>query len=201
MFVGEDEFLECSGSRYDARASEKTKLSRREVSLHTFHYRKIPIIVTDSTCGYCRSLVAYDGLRDGLFCVNKKNAFSIELLDIWLWDICGSGGKFRDAYSSWAFKSTAFSASFHRIVSNAIVHRKICNDAFTLFLKLLKFPRDEDLYRLFSCSIFETRDASSENMLKDIVMDGTALGIISALPNFSRHTRVLKPVKGVPDKQ
>ena len=68
---------------------------------------------------------------------------------MWLCDICGSGGTFSGAYSSWYSNSTAISASFRRISSRTNINRQICNDAFTHFLKLLKFPRDEDLFEIF----------------------------------------------------
>ena len=38
-------------------------------------------------------------------------------------------------------------------------------------------------------------------MIKGVVMDRTALGILGALPKFSRHAQFVNPVKGVPDKQ
>ena len=47
----------------------------------------------------------------------------------------------------------------------------------------------------------ETRYTHGEKVIKGVVMDGTALGILGALPNFSRHAKFVNPVKGVPDKQ
>ena len=81
------------------------------------------------------------------------------------------------------------------------MNRQLCNEVFTLFLKSLKFPRDENLIEIFSCSTCETRDTDGERVLKGVVMDGTALGILGTPPNFSRDMKVVMPVKGVPDKQ
>ena len=68
-------------------------------------------------------------------------------------------------------------------------------------MELQKFPRDEDLFELFSCSICERKNSGAKIVFKGVVMDGTVLRILGALPNFSRHTKVVKPVKGVPEKQ
>lgn len=40
-----------------------------------------------------------------------------------------------------------------------------------------------------------------QKVLKEVVMDETVLEILGALPNFSRYTNMVIPVKGVPDKQ
>lgn len=200
-FVGIDDIVDCPECKYDARGSTSTTESQRKVWLHTLHHGEIEIVVTDLTCGICGACIPYDGLSDAIFCVTKKHTFSRELLDMWLWDICGTGGTFRDAYSSWASKSYATSASFHRIGKLSNVTRQLSNDAFTLFLKALKFPRDEDLAQLFSCSVCETNDVSGEKYLGGIVMDGTALGILGALPNFSRHEKRVCPVPKIADRQ
>ena len=60
---------------------------------------------------------------------------------------------FSDAYSSWSSKSTRFSAYFHRISATPYVNRQKYYEVFTLFLKSLNFPRDENVLKLFSCSM------------------------------------------------
>ena len=30
--------------------------------------------------------------------MNENRVFAFELLDMWKWDVCGSGGTFRDAH-------------------------------------------------------------------------------------------------------
>ena len=115
--------------------------------------------------------------------------------------MCGTGGTFRDAYSSWASKSTAHSAPFHHIGTRSNVTRQLCNEAFTLFMKLLKLPRDEHLFALFSCSVCEANNSAGFKTLEVVFMDGTALGILRTLPKFSRHTKIVKLVSGGPEKQ
>ena len=44
--------------------------------------------------------IPYDGVSDDLFRISRKHVFAQELLDSWLRDICGTGGTFRDVFSS-----------------------------------------------------------------------------------------------------
>ena len=80
-------------------------------------------------------MIPYNGLSDGMIGMNEKNLFTRELLDMWVWDVCGSSATFRDEYYSWESKSTAFRASYPRIGVPINVSRQLCNDAFTAFLK------------------------------------------------------------------
>ena len=123
IFVGEDEMLIYVVCSYEARSSPGTSFIHREAALHALHHGNITIWVTDFVRGYCNELFPYDRLVDGIVCVKKKDVFSRELLDTWLWDMCGTGGTFRDDYSSWSSKSTANSASFHRIGTSSNVSR------------------------------------------------------------------------------
>ncbi len=83
------------------------------------------------------------------FVSTKKHAYTRELLNMWLWDVCGGGNTFRDAYLSWASKSCAASASFNKIGNETVANRQLSNEAFTLYIKTLKFQSDNDLFKLF----------------------------------------------------
>ena len=96
-------------------------------------------------------LIPYDGRVDALFSSRKEHIFTRELLDPWLWDVSGTGGKFRDAFYSWLSKSSISSASCHRLGNERDFARKRGNEAFSTFLKMLSFPNDEDLFDLNSC--------------------------------------------------
>ena len=87
------------------------------------------------------------------FCLSRKHVFTLELLDSWLWDICGTGGAFRDVFSSWESKTYCTSGSFHRLGTESNVTQQRGNEAFPAFLKNLKFVKDEDLYDLFYARI------------------------------------------------
>lgn len=121
----------------------------RTVSLHTLHHGTVMLPVSDFVCHECKTIVPYDGLSDGTFYLNKKQAFTREILDIWLWDLCGAGGTFRDIFYSWEAKKSAISALFHQISPEDNLNRQTCNEAFTSFLKLLKFSRNEHLNSFF----------------------------------------------------
>ena len=146
---------------------------------------------------YC----SYVGFYDGIFRLNRNKCFSRELLGMWLWDVCGTGGTFRDAYSSWSSKSYATSASFHRIGTDNYPTRQLNNQAFTTFLKKLTFHSEKHLVELFTCSDCETTDYDNNRILSGVVMDGTALGILGTLPQFVRPIKECTAVPRVPDRQ
>ncbi len=152
-------------------------------------------------CLECNVTVPYDCLYDGVFRLTQNHLFSRELLDMWLWDVCGSGGTFRDAYASWSSKSYATTASFHRLGTDNYATRQLSNEAFTSYLKLLAFASETELHELFYCTECETTDENGDKSLSEVVIDGTALGILETLPQFERNTEVVTAVPLVPDKQ
>ena len=77
--------------------------------------------------------------------------------------MCGNGGKFRDIYACWETKVSAVRASFHRIGSSEVLNRQTFNEAFTSFLKLLKFPCDDDLFGTF-VSLFVNEKMGTETL-------------------------------------
>jgi len=99
-FVGVDEVAICSTCSEDIVSEETTAKLIRNGALHTLHYGTINIAVTDFVCGLCGLRDVFDGLSDGIFCFSKKHVCARELVDMWLWDICGTGGTFRDVYTS-----------------------------------------------------------------------------------------------------
>ena len=55
----------------------------------------------DNNCRTFEKVIAYDGQDDALFCMVKYHAFTRELLDSWVHDICCTGITFREAHSAW----------------------------------------------------------------------------------------------------
>ena len=139
VFVGVDQAVFCSNCKEDIRENSAVVTRIRATILHTLHHGTIPIHVMDFVCNQCGLFIPYDGYSDGVFSVNKKHLFRRELLDMWLWDICGSGGTFRDACASSTSKSCAATAMYHRIGTENLAHRQLSNEAFTMFLKTLNF--------------------------------------------------------------
>jgi len=200
-FIGIDEEAKCPNCGVDVKLVDYPITFQRNASLHTLHHGTIDIQVTDFFCRDCRQYIPYDGYTDALFGITKHQIFTRELLDAWLWDLCGTGGTFRDVFSSWFTQSLSHSASFHRLGREIDANRQRGNEAFSAFLKTLKFPQDDDLYSLFSCKKCEREPRSESRDLAAIVMDGTALGILGTLPTFNRETRIISPVPRIPDKQ
>ena len=107
LFVGIDSLYECSrcgkdiyiGQEFDGFLQDK-----RQVTLHTLSHGSLKICVRDYLCA-CGMLVRYDGLFNGIFCATKNHAFSRELLDVWMFDVCGLALTFREAFSLWKRKS------------------------------------------------------------------------------------------------
>ena len=115
MCVGKDESLDFLERNCDASVPDDTKSVRKMIQFNTRKQGTIPVYAIDYTSGYHGSMILYDGLSDGLFLVNENNLFTRELLEMWVWDICDSGGTFREDYHSQASKTEAFSACYHQI--------------------------------------------------------------------------------------
>ena len=93
------------------------------------------------------------------------------------------------------------SASFHRFGSESKFARQRGNEAFTEFLMTLKFPRDQDIFELFSCSKCEQNVGNGFKRMDGVVMDGSAVGILGKLPPFERQVRIMKPTARISDRQ
>lgn len=122
-------------------------------------------------------------------------------MEFWYWSLCSTGGTFLDTFTSWMTQGLASSAPFHRLGREIELPRTRGNEAFSLFLKTLRFTHDEDLFSLFSCSKYELNPDSPSRNLSGVVIDGTALRILVTLPDFQRDKRLVPPVSKVPDKQ
>ena len=69
--------------------------------------------------------------------------FIRELLDAWVYDVCGAGTPFRNAFSSWMPTCTSESAAFNLVGYVPTVNRQHANEAFNLLSKTLHFPEDD----------------------------------------------------------
>ena len=128
--IGVDDGVLCSTCEIDLKQGGNCFTHVEKRVLHTPHHGSIAYCVTDFTCSNCCLRIIYDALCHGVFRLNKHHLFSRELLDMWLWDICGTGGSFRDAYFSWSSKSYAATASLNRIGTDNFASRQMSNEAF-----------------------------------------------------------------------
>ena len=72
--------------------------------LHTIHHGTISIRVIEFLRLKCGTYLHYDSSSDGVFRLTKDHLFSRELVDMWLWDVCGTGCTLCEACSSWDAK-------------------------------------------------------------------------------------------------
>ena len=147
--MGVDNVVFCLNCEEDIHCISGGILKARTSILQTLHHRIIPICISDFLGAWCELNVPYAGLSNGTSCMNKKNSFTRELLDMWLWDICRSGCNFRDTYASWSSKSCAIIALYHRIETDNFAQRQLSKDKFTMFLKTLWFPDDNECLNFF----------------------------------------------------
>ena len=200
-FLGIDPKMACSSCGMTISTNSATNFIKKEALLHTLHHGSVRIVVADLHCVNCKRYIPYDGSADALFRLTDKHVLTRELLDAWMWDICGRGGTFRDAFSSWHSKVVSTSAKFHRIGSETTLNRQRGNEAFSAFLMTLEFPNEADMDNLFSCDTCEKLLPNGEMQMDGVVMDGTAMGILGTLPTFVRPNSVLLPVSSVADRQ
>ena len=200
-FTGIDEEVICPRCHEDIRYSDPAKTYRRKELLHTLHHGSIEIGVMDFFCRNSRQWIIYVGFSDSLFCLNKLHLFTRELLDSWLWNLCGTKATFRDTFTFRMTQGLASSASFHHLGREIELLRVKANESFSMFLKTLWYLHDEDLYSLFSCSKCELNPDSPSRDLSGVVVDGTKIGISGTSSDFQRDKRVVSPVSKVADKQ
>lgn len=173
----------------------------RVVMLHALHHGSLQVRVIDLKCNECHRLIPYDGANDALLSARKEHLFTRELLDAWLWDVCGSGGTLRVAFYSWSSKNCKTSASCHRLGNESKFARQRGNEAFNSFLMTLCFPKDQDVFELFSCATCERTMKDGSKRIDGVVMDGSAVGILGKLPNFQRVTHQINAVSRIADRE
>jgi len=175
-FVGIDNESICKNCAEQVCVPDLSATIPRRAMLHTLHHGTVAVQAMDYRCPQCGYYNHYDGLSDGLFNVSKDHIFTRELLDSWLWDVCNTGGTFRDAFASWETKLWMPTAKLHRCGKEPNISRQLGNEAFAAFLLTLRFPNEEDMNALFSCTTCEKTLASGEKRLDGVVMDGSAVG-------------------------
>lgn len=162
--------IPCPFCNADIIASDIYRTAPRKVTLHALHHGSIIVSAIDRICSQCTKLVTFDGGYQGLFSISKFHLLTRELLDVWTWKVCGSGRTFRDAYASWHTESSSPSSVLHIIGNAKKLNRQTANDAFGAFVSTLRFPSDEDLASLFTCSDCEITMGNGERRMDGVVM-------------------------------
>ncbi len=87
----------------------------------------------------------FDGRKFALFRMKSALIFTREIIDRWVLQVCYFGMSFRDAYFSTKALNICSSVSAAYGQENgkrvgAKAKRRLCNDAFSLFLRLIDAP-------------------------------------------------------------
>ena len=143
LFTGEDDSACCEQCKVEVMNSNLDKIYSRLVMVHSLHHDTFQMDVPDYACPHSRRYIPHDGRSDALFSLSLKRAFTRELLESWLWDLCGSGGTFRDVFSSWASKNFSTSSSLRRLGMQSNFSRQRDNVAFSAYLETLKFAKED----------------------------------------------------------
>lgn len=104
--------------------------------LHTLFHGHVKVQVEERKC-HCGALIPYDGIFDGIVCASRYHSFWQEVLDDWMFDVCGSDMTIRESFSSWKRKSQAVSIEEVIIQEPLLLQRRIQSDAFSIHLKLV----------------------------------------------------------------
>ena len=152
--------------------------------LHTLDQGSLQVKVIDLKCQRYGRLIPYDGVYDALFSERKEHLFTREIMGAWLWSVCRTGGTFRYAFYSWASKNFMTSAFGHLLGKEPGFARQRGNEAFSLFLMTLSFPKDQDFFESFACAKFERLMENRSKRIDVVVMDGSAVGVLGKIPNY-----------------
>lgn len=170
----------------------------RIVQFHAFKAGTVRILVKDIICRSCSTVNLFDGRSRGMFALSSSVVFSRELLDMWVYQVCGIGSPFREAYEIYQNYSSSYSAKFGRDKLPKKCHRRLGASCFSAYLITLRLSSDEQAAKLFSCVSCEKstspqgEEDSKKGRLDAVVMDGTAVGILKKLPTF------IRPMQTVP---
>ncbi len=93
------------------------------------------------------------------------------------------------------------SANFHRQGFVPSLDRQRAYESFTSLLMTLRFPRENDMHKLFSFENCEKELSYGDRILEGIGMDGTGVDILGKLPEFVRITCEIEPVRHFADRQ
>lgn len=166
----------------------------RVVAVHTMEHGTIHITVLDLICPYCHTTNFFDGASSGLFCLSQSTVYTRELLDYFVYLVCGMGLSFREAFEVYVRLNESKSSEFIRHGRPSMCKRRASNMCFSLYVKKLVFPSEKDLSSLFSCTKCEKVTETGDKKMKAIVIDGTAVGILANLKGFHRPHAMVERV-------
>ena len=214
--VFEDWFGICKSCKFQRslQSLSSALTTFRVTRMFTLSQQVVTIKVEDWKCPRCSRQVRFTGVGRSIFPVRKSYCFTYELMYYFVHNVCRLGISFRAQYSSYHLSQISDSARarFDNFESTAMTPiedfhsgRRRCAEAFNYFIKCLDTSDPKLCSNLFSCKDCERsltpkekvllgygmNEEVSEKRFDAIVIDGTTAGILSALPNYERDTRIL----------
>lgn len=116
----------------------------------------------------CQTVVYCDGRDGAIFAATREVVYSLELMDAWLFAVAVNGATFREAYASSKMLSTLASVRYFRWGSFELRrNRRAASSAFASFLRLIEYPAESRLSKVFSCLSCEHKDADGMHTTYD----------------------------------
>lgn len=113
------------------------------------------------------------------------------------WNVA-MGVTFRDAYDIGHNLSSSTSSSLSRWGGfPSHKNRQQANSAFSSFLRTIEYPSSEKISSMFTCSTCEKQNEEGKSVLRAVVLDGTATGVLGKLPAFRRPMTKMKAPENI----
>ena len=190
---------------------------RREVTLFTLTQGAPTIHIYDWFCHTCEKKRNFSGKNCAVFPAFRHSCYTTELLYVILEMTCLHALSFRTAYriTRLIARSPSVARKLGRWAQQDLLDqskrsRRRMNDAFGAFVERLDTSSIHVTEKLFSCSNCEVPlsaddcnelgiEPSRSNDLKRlraVVIDGTAAGILTKLPDYDRNTTIVRGAEG-----
>ena len=125
---------QCNHIQILSADSEVVLEPKIELDLHTLNHGTIKFFVQDVQYHY-GAFLRFDELSHRIFCISKDHAIHRELLDAWIFDVCGMGLNFRESIFSRKGKASSLNYNLFWIQKVASLNRRIANDSLNEFMK------------------------------------------------------------------
>lgn len=154
----------------------------RKATLFTVNQGAITILVIDWICASCQFVNRYQGNEHGLFPAAAGTVYSVELMYLWVSEMCGGTRAFRSVYKT--TRSVQLMPSYARRYETSIMkkwegcfegNRRNANKAVRLFINLMDLDSKEVASQVFSrskCEVTMNADDFEQLGLDPVEHDG-----------------------------
>lgn len=145
--------VSCSGIRVRSPRDKP-----RKTSLFTVNHGSVTIVFVDWTCKSCKFLNRYQGNVHGIFPAAAGICYTVELLYLWVSDMCSGTSSFRSVYRS--TRSHQYTPSYSRRYETGTMskwngiykgNRRYANDAVRHFINLMDLDSTAIAHQVYSC--------------------------------------------------